>query len=245
MFLIQRSLSRILTTALVVGATVSSQAVFGYPDRSSEVNPFVGTTNGGNVFPGATMPFGMVQFSPEATPVNTKRMIAAPGGYEYRATGIRGFSLTNVEGWGCAGGSGDVPIMPITEIVDKSPSSDFRHAYSSGFSHTHEKAEPGSYQVKLDNGVEVDLSATTRMGVATFRFPEGKPARVLVRTSDSQAGSAEAKTRINLGTGTVTGSVKSGNFCGYIGTEDRRPYYTLHFVAQFDQIGRASCRERV
>lgn len=236
MFLTHRSLlSRILTIAVVVGATIPSQTVFGYADRSSEVNPFVGTTNGGNVFPGATMPFGMVQFSPEATPVNTKRMIAAPGGYEYRASGIRGFSLTNVEGWGCAGGSGDVPIMPITEIVDKSPSSDFRHAYSSEFNHTHEKAEPGSYQVKLDNGVEVDLSATTRMGVATFRFPDGKPARVLVRTSDSEAGSAEAKTRINLETGTVTGSVKSGNFCGYIGTEDRRPYYTLHFVAQFDR----------
>jgi predicted alpha-1,2-mannosidase len=219
----------------MVGATLSPQPAFGYVDRSSEVNPFVGTTNGGNVFPGATMPFGMVQFSPEATPINTRRMIAAPGGYEYRATAIRGFSLTNVEGWGCAGASGDVPIMPITETVDKSPSSDFRHAYSSEFSHANEKAEPGSYQVKLDNGVEVDLAAATRMGVATFRFPDDKPARVLVRTSDSEVGSTEAKTRINLETRTITGSVTSGNFCGYIGTEDRRAYYTLHFVAQFDR----------
>lgn len=79
-------------------------------DRAAEVNPFIGTANGGNVFPGATTPFGMVQFSPEATPPNPKRMIAAPGGYEYGATHLRGFSLTNVEGWSCAGGSGDVPL---------------------------------------------------------------------------------------------------------------------------------------
>src|SRR5580698_11318835 len=146
----QRSLlSRILTTALLVGATIPSQTVFGYADRSSEVNPLIGTTNGGNVFPGATMPFGMVQFSPEATPVNLKRMIASPGGYEYRAKQIRGFSLTNVEGWGCAGASGDVPFMPITDPVIESPSKDFRYNYAVDFTHADEKAEPGSYQVKL------------------------------------------------------------------------------------------------
>ena len=77
-------------------------------DIVSEVNPFIGTTNGGNVFPGATVPFGMVQFSPEATPINPRRPIAAPGGYEYRATAIRGFSHYQRGGlglrwriWGC------------------------------------------------------------------------------------------------------------------------------------------------
>src|SRR5579859_5117893 len=151
-------------------------------DRASLVNPLIGTTNGGNVFPGATMPFGMVQFSPEATPVHPKRPIAAPGGYEYRATKIRGFSLTNVEGWGCAGGSGDIPIMPITDPVDSSPSKDFRTTYSAAFSHDDEHAAPGSYQVHLGNGVDVSLAAATRMGAATFHFPAGKPARILIRT---------------------------------------------------------------
>ncbi len=227
--------SRLFAAALMAATAVSSLAAASPTDRASYVNPLVGTANGGNVFPGATMPFGMVQFSPEATPVNVKRMIAAPGGYEYRADRIRGFSLTNVEGWGCAGGSGDVPLMPITEAVEKSPSLDFRHAYSATFSHADEKAEPGSYRVKLGNGVEVSLAAATRMGVATFKFPEGEPARVLVRTSDSEVGSTAAETEIDAATGTVTGSVTSGNFCGYIGTEDRRPYYTLHFVARFDR----------
>ncbi len=235
--------SRLATAAVVGGAVVLGCAIAQsspsqaspVQDRAALVNPLIGTANGGNVFPGATMPFGMVQFSPEATPVNTRRMIAAPGGYEFRANALRGFSLTNVEGWGCAGGSGDVPLMPVTETIVASPSTDFRHTYASGFRHEDEKAEPGSYRVKLANGVQVSLAAGTRMGAATFAFPAGEPARVLVRTSDSEAGSTEAASQIDSATGTVTGSVTSGNFCGYLGTEDRRPYYTLYFVLRFDQ----------
>ncbi len=204
-------------------------------DRAAEVNPFIGTANGGNVFPGATTPFGMVQFSPEATPINTKRMIAAPSGYEYRAKALRGFSLTNVEGWGCAGGSGDVPFMPVTEAVAVSPSQDFRNSYTSAFKHADERAEPGSYQVHLGNGVDVRLSAGTRIGLASFHFPADKAARVLIRTSDSEVGSTAAATRVDPATGTVSGSVTSGNFCGYIDKEDRRAYYTLYFVAKFDR----------
>jgi predicted alpha-1,2-mannosidase len=206
---------------------------------ASDVNTFIGTANGGNVFPGAAVPFGMVQFSPEATPVNPRRPIAAPGGYEYRATDLRGFSLTNVEGWGCAGGSGDVPLMPTTNDVTTSPSTDFRHAYSSPFKHSDEQAVPGSYRVHLGNGVDVALAAGMRVAAGTFGFPAGKSATVLVRTSDSEVGSTAAESHLDPATGTVTGSVTSGNFCGYIGSpdntyEDKRPYYTLHFTIHFD-----------
>ena len=208
-------------------------------DPAAEVNPFIGTTNGGNVFPGASVPFGMVQFSPEAVPFVPKRLIAAPGGYEYGASALRGFSLTNVEGWGCAGGSGDVPLMPTTEKLSSSPSSDFRHTYSSTFSHANEHASPGSYQVHLDDGVQVSLAAGRRVGFATFTFPAGNPATLLVRTSDSEVGSSDAEATLNPATGELTGSVTSGNFCGYIGAadktyEDRLPYYTLHFSAHID-----------
>jgi predicted alpha-1,2-mannosidase len=208
------------------------------PSSASEVNTFIGTANGGNVFPGATMPFGMVQFSPEATPVNPRRPIAAPGGYEDKATALRGFSLTNVEGWGCAGGSGDVPLMPTTDDITTSPSTDFRHAYSAPFKHADEQAIPGSYRVHLGNDVGVALAAGIRVGGATFHFPAGKPATVLIRTSDSEVGSTAADSHLDPATGIVTGSVTSGNFCGYIGSpdntyEDKRPYYTLHFTIHF------------
>jgi predicted alpha-1,2-mannosidase len=199
------------------------------------VNPLIGTTNGGDVFPGAVVPFGMVQFSPEASPIRPNASIASAGGYDYRATRIRGFSLTNVEGWGCAGGSGDVPILPITEAVDQSPSVDFRHAYASNFSHETEHARAGHYTVHLANGVDVDLTASLHTGAAVFRFPKNSPANVLIRTSDSEVGSSNASTKIDAASRTISGSVTSGNFCGYINEVDRHSYYTLHFVIEFDQ----------
>jgi predicted alpha-1,2-mannosidase len=204
-------------------------------DLLSWVNPLIGTTNGGNVFPGAVVPFGMVQFSPEASPYRKGSAIAAPGGYEYRSDKIRGFSLTNVEGWGCAGGSGDVPVMPVTETITASPSSDFRNSYNAGFSHSKEKASPGHYQVALENGVNVDLTASLHTGSALFQYPDGSPANLLIRTSDSEVGSTDAHTSIDTKRHIVTGSVTSGNFCGYINKADRHSYYTLYFVAEFDQ----------
>jgi predicted alpha-1,2-mannosidase len=204
-------------------------------DPLSLVNPFIGTANGGNVFPGVTLPTGMVQFSPEASPFRPDRPIAAPGGYEYHATQLRGFSLTNVEGWGCAGGSGDVPLMPITEAVTSSPSSDFRHAYASGFSHDKEEAHPGYYRVDLDNGTRVEMTASMRTGSALFHFPQDKPATILIRTSDSEVGSSDAHTEVDASHRTVSGWMHSGNFCGYLDPIDRRSYYTLYFVAEFDQ----------
>src|SRR6202012_2957786 len=106
---------------------------------------------------------------------------------------------------------------------------------AAGFTHADERAEPGSYQGKLGNGVEVALAAATRMGAATFTFPTDQPARVLVRAAVSEVGSPEAHPQIDRAAGTVSGSVTSGNFCGYIGTEDRRPYYPLYCVAKFDR----------
>ncbi|HUO92716.1 MAG TPA: GH92 family glycosyl hydrolase [Rhizomicrobium sp.] len=205
-------------------------------DYAAEVNPFIGTTNGGNTYPGATLPFGMVAFSPEETPLPGKRYpIAAPGGYEYRVIGIKGFSLTHLSGTGCTGASGDVPFMPVTVPVTMSPSADNSFTmYSSLFSHKDESASPGFYGVKLDNGVTVQLTATLRTGLATFSFPQGKPANLLIRTSDSEVGSSDASVRVDPDEREVTGSVTSGNFCGYLSPDRRESYYTLYFVAQFD-----------
>ncbi|MBW4331961.1 GH92 family glycosyl hydrolase [Stakelama sp. CBK3Z-3] len=207
------------------------------PAPADEVNPFIGTTNGGNVYPGATMPFGMVAFSPEETPLPGYGFpIAAPGGYEWRANGVRGFSLTHLSGTGCTGASGDIPIMPVTRAVDISPSSvEAALMYASIIDHAKEKAAPGSYSVTLDNGVEVALSATQRTAVGHFAFPKDRPANLLFRTSDSEVGSTASTIHIDAAHRTVTGSVTAGNFCGYLAEDRRESYYTLHFVAVFDQ----------
>src|ERR1700741_3491830 len=113
-----------------------------FADLAGEVNPFIGTTNGGNTYPGAVLPFGMVAFSPEETPLPGRSYpIAAPGGYEWRVSGIKGFSLTHLSGTGCTGASGDIPIMPVTIPVEMSPSADVAfNMYSSLFSHADEEA---------------------------------------------------------------------------------------------------------
>jgi predicted alpha-1,2-mannosidase len=218
-------------------------------DPASAVNPIIGTTNGGNDYPGAVMPFGMVAWSPEEPYSRPPRRVpsgnptrdnrsrpAAPGGYEYAATKIRGFSLTHLMGTGCAGASGDIPFMPYVGSILTSPSADTANAvYASAFSHAEETAQAGYYKVRLANGVLVELAATPRTGSAQFTYLAGAPAVLLVRASDSETGSSDATVQIDPAAQTISGSVTSGNFCGYLGTEDRRSYYTLYFVAHFDR----------
>ncbi|HJP96971.1 MAG TPA: GH92 family glycosyl hydrolase [Rhodanobacteraceae bacterium] len=221
-----------LGTFVLVGA-VCSGALSATP--VDQVNPLIGSRNGGNTFPGASLSFGMLQWSPENTKGKHGRT-AAPGGYQYDATRTRGFSLTHLSGTGCAGASGDVPFMPVTIPVTTSPSADSTDAhYASDFSHADEHAVPGDYRVRLANGVSVEVAAALRAGIAQFAFPAGKPANLLLRVSDSEVGSSDASVRIDRASRTVSGSVTSGNFCGYLSKVDRRSYYELYFVARFDQ----------
>jgi len=203
-------------------------------DPVSYVDPFIGTANGGNTFPGAVLPFGMVQFSPETTAGDATRR-PAPGGYQYDANTIRGFSLTHLSGTGCRGASGDVPFFPFTGEVRSSPSADSQdRIFASRFSHANEVAEAGYYQVRFQNGVNTELTATPRTGFARFTFPTGEAPGLLIRTSDSEVGSGDAFVEVDAARQTVRGSVSSGNFCGYIDPVVRHDYYTLHFVAEFD-----------
>lgn len=232
------------------GTQAFSQSSTGKSDPASLVNPLIGTANGGNDYPGATLPLGMVAWSPEEPRNQPRPQVkgvpgsmhddrgrpAAPGGYQYSSDRIDGFSLTHLMGTGCAGASGDIPFMPLVAEVTSSPADDpAAKIYGSTFSHANEIAQAGYYDVRLDNGVRVQLSATLRTGSGLFTYPQGKPAVMLVRAANSETGSSDAQIHIDPKTGTVSGSVTSGNFCGYIGTADRRSYYTLYFAAHFDR----------
>jgi predicted alpha-1,2-mannosidase len=218
-------------------------------DLAALVNPLIGTTNGGNDYPGATLPLGMLAWSPEEPRNRPRRQVegvpgsmrddpgrpAAPGGYDYTSNRISGFSLTHLMGTGCAGASGDIPFMPYIGEVTSSPADDQRaEIYGSTFSHDDETPQAGYYKVKLQNGATTELTTTLRTGSGRFTYPAGKPAVMLVRTASSETGSTDAKIKIDKANRIVSGSVTSGNFCGYIGTVNRRSYYTLYFVAHFD-----------
>ncbi len=227
-----RAVALAAAVAAIAPAVAAAQAAVA--DPAATVNTLIGT-NRGETFPGADTPFGMVQWSPENTAGNQTRTVR-PGGYGFNTTRIRGFALTHLSGTGCAGASGDVPFMPFPGAVTTSPTADNTDAiYASNFSHVNETGTAGYYRVGLDSGINVELSATARTGSGRFTYPAGPPATMLVRTSNSEVGSSAAQTTINAAARTITGSVSSGNFCGYINTETRKSYYQLFFFAVFDQ----------
>ncbi|MEY9964074.1 putative alpha-1,2-mannosidase [Streptacidiphilus sp. MAP12-16] len=177
------------------------------------VNPFIGTSNSADDFPGADLPFGMVQWSPD-TPSRPDG-----GGYEYKDSSITGFSLTHIAGPGC-GAAGDIPILPTVGSVNT--------AATDAFSHSGESASPGSYTVALNNGVKTELTATTRSGMARFTFPSTTQANLVFKLAGSQNGDSNTQfTAVN--STEVSGQVTSGKFCGAGNS------YTVYFDMVFDQ----------
>ncbi|MFI0924096.1 GH92 family glycosyl hydrolase [Streptomyces sp. NPDC021012] len=232
-----------LAAALALGGVtavpVQAETLAAAP--SDHVDPLIGSSGGGNTFPGATAPFGMMSWSPTSTRGDQTNTGAA-NGYDYNTTRLRGFALTHVNGAGChPGAAGDLPIFPHTGDVTSSPTADTTDAvYASNFSHADESATPGRYKLNLANGATTDFAATTRTAIGTIGFPSGKPANLLFRTSNSLNGSEDAETRIDVANRKVTGSVLTGAFCGRRvngGTpnNNRKTYYRLYFTAQFDQ----------
>lgn len=138
-------------------------------DFTKWVNPFIGTGGHGHTFPGATMPFGMVQLSPDTRIDNWD----GSSGYHYSDDVIYGFSHTHLSGTGIPDGC-DILLMPKVLALGIQPD-DFQ---PTKFSHTNERAGPGSYSVKLDSEVLAELTATKRVGLHRYTFPQSKNAAV-------------------------------------------------------------------
>lgn len=235
-----RTAAVVVTGALAAAVLPPAAAAAAPVTRpTAYVDPLIGSANGGNTFPGATLPYGMVAWSPTSTR-GDQTSTGAANGYEYGATRLRGLSLTHVNGAGCnPGAAGDIPIMPFVGDVTSSPSADTKDAvYASNFSHDNERAVPGRYTLGLDSGASADLAVSRRAGVADFAFPAGKPANLLFRVSNSLNGSEDAEVKIDTAHRKVTGSVLTGAFCGRRangGTNNRKSYYRLYFSASFDR----------
>ena len=136
---------------------------------TSYVNTFIGTGGHGHTYPGATMPFGMVQLSPDT------RLDGWDGcsGYHYSDTIIYGFSHTHLSGTGVSD-YGDILLMPTNEI-NFSNGADGKKGYSSKFSHEKEVASPGFYKVHLDDtDIDVELTVTERAGMHQYTFPSAE-----------------------------------------------------------------------
>lgn len=152
-------------------------------DYTQYVNPFIGSapqdTNSlsGSVFPGACMPFGLVQLSPDTYDAPED----PASGYNYNERTIVGFSHTHLNGTG-VGDLYDIMVQPITgtPLWQPGDAKKTRSGYRSAFSHTTEKASPGYYAVRLDDyKVNVELTATAHVGFHRYSFPATDSAYVL------------------------------------------------------------------
>jgi predicted alpha-1,2-mannosidase len=142
--------------------------IYAQRDLTRYVNPFVGTGGHGHTFPGAIVPFGMVQLSPDT------RLTGWDGcsGYHYSDSVVYGFSHTHLSGTGISD-YGDVLLLPFAGAEKKN--------YTSRFSHQNETASPGFYSVRLDDdNIFVELTATARAGMHRYTFPATNEANVIL-----------------------------------------------------------------
>ncbi len=217
------------TAALLLSSICMAQSV----DLASKVDPFIGTsaalTKGekvpridqyGNTVPGAVRPFGMLYWGPDAVnPIPGSRN----NFYRFDDTSTRGFSLTHLSGPGCSI-YGEVPILPILGIPSEPPPWE-PAPYQANFNPNDQVAQPGYYAVKLSSGIQVQLAAAVRSGIAQIQFPAAGGAhtilvdlsRNLIRVNDAE---------VHLQDRTITGSVTGGEMCG------KQNHYRVYFVLQ-------------
>jgi predicted alpha-1,2-mannosidase len=184
-----RHVSLVKAASIALGAlffclpyvAVAQEALSGQA-RLALVDPFIGTGPDGHTFPGATVPFGMVQLSPDTQIRPFKQSYKWASGYRYEDATILGFSHTHFSGSGHSD-LGDVLLQPISGDVQLEPGDTEKpgSGYRSRFSHKQERAEPGYYAVDLlDYGIHAELTTSARVGVHRYTYPVGKPAHVLV-----------------------------------------------------------------
>lgn len=188
------------------------------------VNPMIGTDFTGNTYPGAQVPFGMVQLSPDNGLPGWDRI----AGYFYPDSTIAGFSHTHLSGTG-AGDLYDISFMPVIlpPVEGEAPL-----GIHSRFSHSTEKASAGYYRVILDDyNIEVELTASERTGFQRYTFPGG-PAAVILNLSKAMNWDATVDTRIEV--------VDSVTIVGYRFSDgwarDQRVYFASRFSRPFDSV---------
>lgn len=198
--------------------------------------PLIGTDQHGHVYPGATVPFGMIQLSPDTRDDTWDGC----SGYHYSDTSIMGFSHNHLTGTGCAD-LGNVLLMPTVGPVKLTAGKQPGEGYRSSFSHSDEQARPGYYRVGLkDYNINVELTATIRAGLHRYTFPQSSEGHVVLdlwhgvgnRPTDSQITLADDHT--------LTGYRRSNGWGG-----DKIYYFAIEFSRPFDGAGIVSDKKTV
>lgn len=164
-----------LFPAIVVSSIAGNRNYLRY------VDPYIGSGGHGHVFVGASVPFGTVQVGPQ----NIFKGWDWCSGYHFSDSVMIGFSHTHLSGTGCTD-LGDIQLMPFTGTVRtlRGEQNDISGSCSSYYSHDNEKVSPYYYSIGLDNGVDVELTASRRVAFHRYSFPEGAAPHVLVNLKE-------------------------------------------------------------
>lgn len=195
------------------------------------VDPFIGTGGHGHTYPGATMPFGMVQLSPDTR----KDSWDGCSGYHYSDQTIMGFSHTHLSGTG-VGDYGDIRLMPtIGELklepgFEENPSTGYR----SSFSHNQESATAGYYQVWLaDYGINVELTTSERVGFHRYTFPESDSAHIIIDLFEGVTSDKILDAHLKMeNDSTISGYRRTKGWAN-----DQRVYFYAVFSKPFKRFG--------
>ena len=188
------------------------------------VNPFIGTGGHGHTYPGATMPFGMMQLSPDT------RLDGWDGcsGYHYSDEYIYGFSHTHLSGTGVSD-YGDVLLMP-TNSINFSNGADGSSGYRAHFSHENETASPGYYKVLLDEtNIETELTVSKRSGIHHYTFPKDSKQIVIL---DLEHRDKVLSLEINV----ISDTEISGHRHSDAWAKDQRLFYNIQFSRPYKKL---------
>lgn len=184
------------------------------------VDPFIGTGGHGHTFPGATVPFSLVQLSPD----NGKNGWDWVSGYHFSADSIAGFSHMHLSGTGI-GDWLDIAIMPLNQPVNKK-NFDTRIK----FSHNNEKASPGYYEVRLDNGIQARLTSTERVGLHNYTFPKNTEPTIRLDLGHAYNWDRPMDTEIKI----LNDSTAIGKRYSYGWANQQHIYFAIRFNKPFN-----------
>jgi predicted alpha-1,2-mannosidase len=201
------------------------------------VNPFIGTSGEGHTYPGATVPFGMVQLSPETDAPPFRGGFRWCAGYQYDDTSILGFAHTHFSGTGHSD-MGDILMMPTVGPLqlDPGPKDNPDAGYRSRFSRDQESAQPGYYSVVLkDHNIKAELTTTNRVGFHKYTFPHSDNAHIILDLVSSiynyDGKVLWSQIRVENNT-TVTGFRQTKGWA-----PNRYVYFAMQFSKPFESYG--------
>ncbi|RNL93476.1 glycoside hydrolase family 92 protein [Sinomicrobium pectinilyticum] len=232
--------------------TIKTEKNFPSADLARYVDPMIGTAKMGHTYPGATVPFGSIQLSPDTDTIPyavdgkyNPDVYKYCAGYQYDDKTIVGFSHTHFSGTGHSD-LGDFLIMPTTGKLQLNPGTADKpqNGYRSAFSHDTETAEPAYYSVQLeDYDIKAELTASSRVGMHQYTFPESDEAHIVL---DLMAGiynydEKNVWTFVRVENDTLVTGFRQTN--GWART--RKVYFAMSFSKPFVKYGQANYDDNV